>query len=198
VQDAVDFAYDPQARCPRWERFLKEIFPDDLVSQDCIEEQLGYGMTNETRFEKGALWIGVRRSGKSTVAFIQRKLAGEQAYAALSFNYWTQNENSHDHIVGRKVGIFADVRFKPAKMYGTSYDPGGIDHKSAELLLNIIGRDAISIGQKYKGKWVGQSTMKLIITSNEVPNLQDASGVLPTGSSNLNLVIAFGGRKILD
>jgi putative DNA primase/helicase len=66
IQDAVDFDYDPEARCPRWEKFLEEIFPGDQASQDCIEEQLGYGMTNETRFEKGALWIGVRRSGKST------------------------------------------------------------------------------------------------------------------------------------
>jgi putative DNA primase/helicase len=195
VQDGVDFEYDPQARCPRWERFKSEIFPNDEVSQDCIEEQLGYGMTNESRFEKGALWIGVKRSGKSTVAYIQRKLAGDQAYAALSFNYWTQNENSHEHIVGKKVGIFADVRFKPAKMYGTSYDPGGVDHKSAELLLNIIGRDSVSVGQKYKSKWVGQSTMKVIITSNEVPNLQDASGVLPSRFIKLDFGQSFWGKE---
>jgi putative DNA primase/helicase len=195
VQDAVDFEYDPLARCPRWKQFLQEIFPDDQASQDCIEEQLGYGMTNETRFEKGALWIGVKRSGKSTVAFIQRKLAGDRSCAALSFNDWTSGENSHQDIVGKKVGIFADVRFKPARVYGTSYDPGGIAHKSAELLLNIIGRDKISVGQKYRGRWVGQSTMKVIITSNEVPNLQDAGGVLQTRFIKLEFKNSFYGRE---
>jgi putative DNA primase/helicase len=195
IQDAVDFDYDPEARCPRWEKFLEEIFPGDQASQDCIEEQLGYGMTNETRFEKGALWIGVRRSGKSTAAYIQRKLTGDTAYASLSFNYWTQNENSHADIIGKKVGIFADVRFKPAKMFGQSFDPGGIDHKSAELLLNIIGRDSISIGKKYVNKWVGQSTMKVIITPNEVPNLQDTCGVLPSRFIKLEFGQSFWGKE---
>jgi len=76
VRGGVDFKFDANARCPRWERFLKEVFPGDPESQMTIEEQLGYGMTNDTRFEKGALWIGVKRSGKSTLAWVQERLAG--------------------------------------------------------------------------------------------------------------------------
>jgi len=54
-------------------------------------------------------------------------------------------------LIGKKVGVFADVRFKPAKAYGlTGYDPGGIDYQSAQLLLNIIGRDKVSPGRKFK------------------------------------------------
>jgi hypothetical protein len=45
-------------------------------------------------------------------------------------------------------------------------------------LLNIIGRDTVSVGQKYREAWQGRLAMKVIITSNEVPNLQDAGGVL--------------------
>jgi hypothetical protein len=63
---------------------------------------------------------------------------------------------------------------------GASYDPGGVGHAAAELLLNIIGRDTNSVGRKYKSKWIGQLPTKIVITSNEVPNLRDASGVLPT------------------
>jgi putative DNA primase/helicase len=82
----VDFAFAPEARCPRWERFLEEVFPGDPESQTMIEEQLGYGMTNDTRFEKGALWIGVKRSGKTTLAWVQERLAGVGACVSLSFH----------------------------------------------------------------------------------------------------------------
>ena len=86
IHHALDFAYDSEARCPVWERFLGEVFPGDQVSQDCIEEQLGYGMTDDNRFHKGALWIGKGRNGKSTLAFIQEKLVGSTAYVGLSFH----------------------------------------------------------------------------------------------------------------
>jgi hypothetical protein len=175
----VGFAFDPRAQCPRWERFLEEAFPGDRESQTTIEEQLGYGMTNDTRFEKGALWIGVKRSGKTTLAWVQERLAGVGACVSLSFHDWMKTENSREHLVGKKVGVFADVRLKPAKAYGmTGYDPGGIDHQSAQFLLNIIGRDKVSLGRKFKKAWEGRLFIKIIITSNEVPNLQDAGGVL--------------------
>jgi len=192
----VDFAFDPQARCPRWERFLEEIFPGDPESQMTIEEQLGYGMTNDTRFEKGALWVGVKRSGKSTLAWVQERLAGVGACVSLSFHDWMKTENSREHLVGRKVGIFADVRLKPAKSYGlTGYDPGGIDHQSAQLLLNIIGRDKVSLGRKFKKVWEGRLFLKPIITSNEVPNLQDAGGVLVSRFIMVDFKQSFYGRE---
>ena len=196
VQSGVDFDYDPLAQCPRWEQFLREVFPGDAESQMTIEEQLGYGMTNDTRFEKGALWIGVKRSGKTTIAWIQERLVGAGAYASLSFHNWVRGENSHANIIGKKVGVFSDVRLKPGKSFGaTSYDPGGIDHLSAELLLNIIGRDTVSVGQKYRDAWQGRLAMKVIITSNEVPNLQDAGGVLASRFIKLEFKESFWGRE---
>jgi putative DNA primase/helicase len=192
----VDFGFDPHARCPRWERFLEEVFPCDPESQMTIEEQLGYGMTNDTRFEKGALWVGLKRSGKSTLAWVQERLAGVGACVSLSFHDWMKTENSREHLVGRKVGIFADVRLKPAKSYGlTGYDPGGIDHQSAQLLLNIMGRDKVSLGRKFKKVWEGRLFLKPIITSNEVPNLQDAGGVLVSRFIMLDFKQSFFGRE---
>jgi putative DNA primase/helicase len=199
VTSAVEFDYDPEARCPRWEQFLEEIFPDDPEAQSCIEEQLGYGMTNETKFEKGALWIGERRSGKSTLTWIQEQLVGAGAYVSLSFQTWTKTENSRAGLIGKKVAVFPDTRLKPSRVFGRSgFDAGGLDHQSAELLLNIIGRDRISIGQKYKENWEGQPTAKIIITSNVAPNLQDEGRVLESRFIKLEFKQSFYGREDID
>jgi putative DNA primase/helicase len=197
VHGGANIDYDPKAQCPRWERFLEEVFPGDGESQRCIEEQLGYGMTNDTRFEKAAIWVGVRRSGKTTIVWVQEQLAGPGACTDLNFHDWVSTENSHSGIIGKKVGVFSDVRLKPPKTYGNvGYDPGGIDHKSAQLLLKIIGRDKISIKTKYhKMPWEGRPGIKIIITSNVVPNLQDAGGVLASRFIKVAFARSFAGKE---
>ena len=57
--------------------------------------------------------------------------------------------------------------------YGASYDAGGVSHTSQELLLNITGRDVLTIGRKYRGAWHGQLRLKIIMISNKVPNFND-------------------------
>jgi len=91
--------------------------------------------------------------------------------------------------------VFSDVRFKPGKFYGTSYDPGGIAHKDAELFLNITGEDTITIGRKWIGAWHGQLRLKLVVMSNEVPNLNDGSGVLPSRFVKIVFGVSFFGRE---
>lgn len=180
VHSALGFDWNPSAACPVWEWFLQDIFPDDDESKQFIEEWMGYCMTEETRFQKGAMLIGPKRSGKGTISHVLRQLVGDRSYAGLSFNTWVSGENSRQPLIGKRVGVFADVRFKQGRAYGASFDPGGIGHVSTELLLNIIGEDTISIPRKYIGPWHGQLRLKLLLISNEIPNLNDTSGVLPS------------------
>jgi putative DNA primase/helicase len=58
AHDALEFDYDPDAKCPMWEKFLGEVFQDDAETVMCIEEQLGLGMTWDNRFQRAFLWIG--------------------------------------------------------------------------------------------------------------------------------------------
>ena len=123
------------------------------------------------------------------------KWLGDGSYVGLSFNTWAGGENSKECLIGKRVGVFADVRFKPGRAYGASFDPGGIGHVSTELLLNIIGEDTVTIGRKDKTPWHGQLRLKMMLISNEVPNLNDASGVLPSRFVKLRFGVSFFGRE---
>ena len=79
LHDGVNFDYDPSAKCPTWEKFLLDLFPDGEEARDMIEEQLGYGMTYDMQFEKIAVWIGLPRAGKSTLLHVQKMLIGTRA-----------------------------------------------------------------------------------------------------------------------
>src|SRR5262249_23463899 len=151
------FIYDEKARCPRWEDFLfEQLFGGDDQSSNMIEEQLGLGMTIDSRFEKAALWIGPARSGRGTIASIQEKLVGLNAYSSLDIHTWHRTENSRMGLVGKRVGIFHDVRLKRGKFYGQNYDPGGVDPQSQQLLLELISGDVSEIGRKYLDAWKGK------------------------------------------
>jgi putative DNA primase/helicase len=76
------------------------------------------------------------------------------------------------------------------------FDAGGIDHVSAEMLLKTIGRDTVSLGEKYEKKpYEGELWIKYVILSNEVPNLQDAGGVLQSRFIKLDFKETFWGRE---
>jgi len=198
AHSALGFDWRPDAACPAWERFLENLFPDDEESKQFLEEWMGYCMTEETKFQKGAMLIGPKRSGKGTISHVLRLVVGDGSYVGLSLNTWALGENSKECLIGKRVGVFADVRFKPGRAYGTSFDPGGIGHVSSELLLNIIGEDTVTIGRKYKSPWHGQLRLKLMLISNEIPNLNDSSGVLPSRFVKLRFGVSFFGREDVD
>jgi putative DNA primase/helicase len=196
VHGALDFEFDPVASAPRWQQFLEEVLPGDQEAKNVVEEFLGLCMTEETKFQKGVMLIGKPRSGKGTISHVLRKLVGD-GYVGLSFHSWVRGEHSRQPLIGKRVGVFADVRFKPPKHYGnTSFDPGGMDHVSAELLLNITGGDELSIGRKWIGEWRGKLGMKALLISNEVPNFNDP--VLPGRFIKVWLNESFYGKEDVE
>jgi putative DNA primase/helicase len=195
VQSALGFDWDLDAECPRWVQFLEQAFPGDEESKQFAEEWMGYCMTEETRFQKGAMLIGERRSGKGTITHVLRKLVGDASYVGLSFDTWVSTENSRAPMIGKRVGVFADVKFKEGRAYGSSFDPGGITHVSAGLLLNITGEDPLTLGRKNIGAWEGQLRLKLMLLANRVLNFNDPGGVLPSRFVKLHFGVSFFGRE---
>lgn len=195
IHSALDYDWNPEAKCPRWMEFLEQIFPDDEQARTCIEEQLGYCMTDDVRLEKAFMWVGVPRSGKGTVVSILESLVGRASYISLSTNTWVASENSRQSLIGKKVGCFPDVRLKPGKRYGSSFDAGGLSHQSVELLLRIIAGDTISIKRMYDGvPWEGRLPMKIVWVGNHPPNLNDEQA-LPSRFIKLAFNQSFLGKE---
>ncbi len=75
--NALPFAFNPEAQCPRWLKFLDEIFSGDEQSIAALGEWIGYNLLPDVSQHKMLMLIGPARSGKSIVGRILQQLVGE-------------------------------------------------------------------------------------------------------------------------
>jgi putative DNA primase/helicase len=67
-----------------------------------------------------------------------------------------------------------------------------------ERLLSISGEDALTIDIKFRDPVTCKLTTRLMLLSNELPRLSDASGALAGRFIALRLTESFYGREDLD
>ncbi len=82
----IPHEYLPTAECPRFIKFLDEVFEGDEDADEkkrSIMELIGYTLTNTTKFEKFILLIGSGGNGKSVILSIILALLGAQNVAAV-------------------------------------------------------------------------------------------------------------------
>lgn len=78
--------YDINATCPRFTKFLDEIFMDDKDSKDkatALLEMLGYTLMSNARYERFALLIGSGANGKSVILEVLLEIVGKHNIAAV-------------------------------------------------------------------------------------------------------------------
>jgi putative DNA primase/helicase len=155
-------AYDPDADCPRFKNFLKEITGGGVGLYDYLRRIMGYMLTGNTGEQVIFIAIGTGANGKSTFFSILRSVLGDYA-GSTPMNTLMQtkygNENTYDLAAheGKRLVIAME---------------GEAGSKLAEAKIkNMTGGDAISCRPIYGKPRTYDPRFQLVLVTNELPEI---------------------------
>lgn len=154
--------YIPGAECPRWNKFLNEIFLSDKEIIDFMQRVIGYTLTNSIIEECMFILYGQGRNGKSK--FIESIYSIMKDYAVTC--------PRSTFVVKQNPGIPNDVaRLKGARMV-TAMESSQNTALDEELIKKITGGDPISARFLNKEYFDFYPTFKIFFTTNHLPRIR--------------------------
>lgn len=163
ISKAVNVEYDPAAECPRWERFIAEIFAHDPELPGYIQRLLGYGLTGHTREQCFAVFYGEGSNGKSVLLTALRELLGDHA-ATVPFDMFTTSGKARggpdaELLVGARVALASET------------------NRSAVLdsaaIKNATGGEEITVNPKYRKPYAFKPQALILLATNFKPVVRE-------------------------
>lgn len=157
----VPWAYDPEATCPRWETFLREVFGDDPAVQEYIQRLVGYVLTGDTSLQQMWLCVGAGANGKSTfIRALQNLLGADYAQQAPeTVLLGKPSQGSATSELARLAG---------ARLVAlTETDQG--QHLNETRVKSLVSGDPIAARELYQAIQEFEPTAKFFLATNHLP-----------------------------
>jgi putative DNA primase/helicase len=153
--------YDPQATCPRFKQFLKEILVDDDVIS-FVKRFAGYTLTGITRERLFAILHGSGKNGKSTFVNILHDVMGDYA----------TNTDTETILAKRHQGVGNDV----AALKGARFVSAAEVEKGRRLaeskVKQLTGNDTVTARFLFGEPFDFRPAFKLWLSTNNKPVIQ--------------------------
>lgn len=153
----VPLEVDPEAECPRWDRFLREVLYDDPELVDYLARWFGYTLTTSTRAQASLWLIGPGGNGKSVILSVLRSLLG--GFAKVTGHHLLMGG---DEAMRRR----ASLPGKRAVIVDETPPGFALDAQAFKALVASTELDARAM---YGDDFTFQSTAKLWVASNDYP-----------------------------
>lgn len=154
----LPFEYDPEAKCPMFDKFIGEVLPDENT-QKVMQEYIGYLLTTNLKLEKFLLLYGTGANGKSVLLEVVSALFGEENVTNFSLENLTKSSGQYTmQIAGKIVNICSDI--------STKIEDTGI------LKLMASG-EPLEARQLYKDPIIIYNYAKLLFSLNKLPVVTD-------------------------
>ncbi len=153
--------YDPRAECPRWQRFLREIFEDDGELIAYVQRVLGYALTGAVQEHVFLILYGSGANGKSTLIETIHTVMGDYATHTRSETFLQKKHNP----IPLDVAALRGSRFVFANEgnQGRRLDEG--------LIKSITGGDTITARFLHQNYFSFMPTFKLFLVTNHLPTI---------------------------
>ncbi|MDP3786884.1 MAG: phage/plasmid primase, P4 family [Candidatus Omnitrophota bacterium] len=154
----LDVSYDPDARCPKWDKTVSEIFEGDAEKIEATQEFFGLCLTRETKFEKALLLLGEGANGKSTLLHLLQMILGAGNFVAIPLEKF----NNHFYVAslfGKLTNISIETNAK-SEVYDANFK-------------GIVSGDSLTADHKYKKVFTFRPFCKLIFAVNALPRVDD-------------------------
>jgi putative DNA primase/helicase len=166
---ATDIAYTPEADCPRWERFLREVFAGDYELIAFMQRLTGYCLTGDTREEVLTVFHGSGCNGKSTFMRVQKRLSGDHA---LTTAFDTFMRARTDRAPRNDL-----ARLHRARLV-TAAESGEGRRLDEATVKEITGRDPIACRFLYGEHFEYVPHFKLMLVTNHRPRVDGSDDAL--------------------
>ena len=155
----LDFAFDAEARCPKWSEFLERVVPED-ENRALLAEWFGYCLLPTQCYQRIMLLQGAGANGKSVVMAVLRDLVGAR-------NCSSQNVDS----------LHEQFALEPlvGKLVNFSNEFAHIEPAGESRLKQISGGDDVTINPKGREQYQAKLFCRFVISSNNPPRITDRS-----------------------
>jgi len=157
----IPIKYDPNARCPKFIKFLKDCLNDPKDVITVVEEISNILTANKKNFEVSAMWIGDGANGKSTLLKIIRGIFGHENCSNVSIHAMQSVRFTTSQLDGKLVNIHSDISSNELNNLG--------------IFKQLVSADPIPVEKKNKDHFELINFAKMLFSANEMPHIKDNS-----------------------
>lgn len=153
---------DPDAKAPRWEQFLKEVFKDDADLIAFVQRAVGYSLTGDTSEQVFFLLHGSGANGKGVFVHTIEALLGDYAKSAEFRTFMSHKQGGVRNDIARLAG----ARFVSAceSGEGACFDEA--------IIKQLTGGDRIAARFLYKEHFEFTPAFKVWLATNHKPQIR--------------------------
>jgi putative DNA primase/helicase len=179
--------YTPGAECPRWQRFLDEVFAGNADLSDFLRRAVGYSLTGDTREQALFVLHGSGANGKTTLLAVLKRLLGEYQQNADFATFAYARE--------KQAGVRDDLAALAGARLVTASEAAVGMRFSEGRVKQLTGGDPVTCRHLHGRYFDYQPTFKVWLSCNHRPTVRDSSEAFWRRVHLVPFTVSFRGRE---
>ena len=157
----LPYEYQPDADCPRFLAFVREILEDDEERITLLRQWFGYLLAGDTSLQKFLILVGEGANGKTVIIVVLTALLGEANVSTVPLE-----------LFGERFQLTATL----GKLANLVPEVGAIDRVAEGFLKAFVAGDRMYFDRKNLPGIDARPTARLMLATNTLPPFADRSG----------------------